>query len=218
MFVEQWLAAKEPQTALNRFASSYKKLPSFLLQKKSGLPIATDQGNQQTEAMFKTVLAGKSVDISSVSATWNHTNWHYGYSPEYASGPMLTPNSAALLKVQAIGKLEVIAIEVRSLKTAMAAFGENPTKLDELTNFLDALTPEKADEAKLKGLKMFRALTEMGTLLYVPVGYLLAERSYNSAVCVGVRKSFFITGETTAALYNEPMELLEKKTAPTLTR
>ena len=209
--ISDWIDDKVLQQVMDVFGKGYKKKAGFEEEQKFSQPLQSKQGKEPTEKMFSAVAAPfkkKLIDLSSVSSSWMSTSWLCGYSKQYSS-VSLAPNSSSFLRVLWMGSMEVTAIEVESLVKALRS-KENPlTTIEDLMEQVKAIGPEKIRTID-KEIKIFRGVTEAHSLLYVPCGWILVEKSTEDStpLIYGSRKSSFYQSEGALTNYGQCKELL----------
>ena len=209
--ISDWIDDKVLQQVMDVFGKGYKKKAGFEEEQKFSQPLQSKQGKEPTEKMFSAVAAPfkkKLIDLSSVSSSWMSTSWLCGYSKQYSS-VSLAPNSSSFLRVLWMGSMEVTAIEVESLVKALRS-KENPlTTIEDLMEQVKAIGPEKIRTID-KEIKIIRGVIEAHSLLYVPCGRILVEKSTEDStpLIYGSRKSSFYQSEGALTNYGQCKELL----------
>lgn len=173
------------------------------------------EGKSEIETFFTTLfrtMQTECVDISEVSQHWNATSWKIGYDVVFSSATF-TPNSAACMKLMMLGEMELMLVDVISLQKAVSALGQKPAEgscngaensakgqkvtlnccesSKELEAFVKEATNEVIAELIPHGLQVWKGKLLPSSLIYIPAGWFVVEKSEKGPVIYGIRKSVF---------------------------
>lgn len=207
--VQQWMADSVMAQVLAAFGGRYKKQ---LKDGKVSMPLLPKQGKEVTESFFKNLLESWSVsvvDIGAVSASWMQSSWLFGWEPMHTS-LSVSPNSAACLRILWFGELEVTCVSLTGAMKYLRDMGTAPANLDALRGTLSQWSAGDVAAAQGAGVAIYHGQFGKEDLCYVPCGWFLMERvKAGSTLLYGVRKSLFISTDTTGvANYVEAKGLL----------
>ena len=119
--------------------------------------------------------------------------WLYGLMPE-RSFAATTPQGMGMMKFLAMGTCKVYAFHLGDLVEHQTSVGLDFKDTSSILHF-----SEDDLQAMVKKNRLFyHATMEAGTGIYVPCGYILAERPEESVLVYGVRKSFCLRGDSEA--------------------
>ena len=208
--LDSWLTSPIMQTVLTGFGGRYKKQQSYAEEKKTTSTLSVKQGKEETEQFFTSLMKNIDslmVNLTTVSASWNSTSWLWGYSPEY-TGIGFSPNSAGVFRCIVLGEVETWAIDVRSFVAASKQLNQEITDAEALSTAVKNLTAEQVKVLEGKGAKIYFHLLKKEELIYVPVGWAVAEKARQCTVLYGVRKSVFFASTGVADSYKTAKDLL----------
>ena len=209
----QWFGDKTMQQTMTTFGAKYKKQKTFEKERKYSTILTTKQGKEITAELFQKKFKAfqeRVVDISSVSSSWMDTFWMYGLDPAW-SNVGLQPNSAASIRIKWLGSLEVFCAPVEGLKKA---FNENGTVIHNFTQLKEAFggltdLTYTAMRATCHDFYVHRCVLPKEQLLYIPAGWMVAERVTGGPLQYGVRKSMFFCSKSATSNYGTCKDLLE---------
>ncbi|CAE7630094.1 unnamed protein product [Symbiodinium necroappetens] len=190
--VTTWAGSAVVLQTLTNFGARYKKSPGFDDLHKLSTPFVAKAGKEPTEKLFADIMLnvkGKIVDAEAVAPQWMSTSWMMGLAPK-TSFIGLCPNSAAFLRVLSYGDVEVYCMSMVDFMKGVTAAGtaapKSTSELEEMIFHLDGAV------WKAMGVKPYYHKLEKDQVLFVPMGYLLMERSGASTMNYGARKSFIM--------------------------
>jgi hypothetical protein len=195
--IQIWLDDPVVQTVMGSYAAKYKKEPDFNTQLKTTQPFKAKQGMEQTEKMFGTVLASVSsqvVDLSTIAATWNTTSWMFGCMPS-KEVVAATPNSCGMLRLIMWGDIDSFMVKSSFVDTLS---GNSTTGMTDTCKQMKNLSDADVKALKAKNVPIYQISQTKGTVLYMPMGWILLDRHGVSPLIYGCRKSLMIKGSMTS--------------------
>ncbi|CAE7038483.1 Tnr [Symbiodinium sp. CCMP2456] len=198
---------------MTNFGSRYKKVPLAEEQGKVNQPFQAKAGKEATEVMFAELVKpiNKSIiDLSEVAQSWNNTSWMFGLLPKRVFLGCM-PNQAACLRIMVYGELETYMFGISSFLAALKTMGlAVPSTAAELEKALEELTTEQWDSMSKHVKPMYHVLKK-DQVLYVPTGFVVAERSAATTMNYGARKSFFFSEASAVVDYTMCCEMNQKE-------
>ena len=203
--VSTWKSSSKIALKLSEFAANYKKSSTFKLDGRAQAPLAPKNGREETEALLSRMIKEDcKLDISSVpgGTDFMATVWHWGADAKL-SGAYLAPNCAAMLKLVAMGEIQVVLFE---LKNVIDVLGSE-TNCDGLTEALLSLTETSPQWSSFRGV---RTVLKADDVLYIPQGWVMCELFGAGILNYGVRKSFLVKTPRAETNYKLAISLLQR--------
>eukprot|EP00969_Alexandrium_andersonii_P104296 4602895-Alexandrium_andersonii.AAC.1 len=205
------------QQVLTSWGTRYKRLPGFETDDKAAQPLAVRQGKEATEEFFATLVKnfqGSVLDMTPLTAAWNHTGWLWGYSNAFYSCGT-SPNSGAIFRMVAMGQVDVTCVNTATLMAAWKQLGEIIPDMDTLCKKMKNMCAERMKLLQNNGADFKRARVGKEQLYYLPAGWLVLESTETeSALVYGVRKSYFFKTTATVEQYKVAKNLLSNAGQP----
>ena len=204
-----WRNSATVAVKLSEFAGNYKKAQSFKDNGRAQAIMLPKQGKEETEGFLDNFFSPPGVDVSSVDGATDAVKniWYWGYDPKLC-GAWLAPNACALLKVLVMGELTLLAANLADLVEALRSSKpiEEITS-DMVTSFFLSLTGKAPLFPKIK---IFQTTMQADDVVYVPTGWLIAERSSSTVKVYGVRKSLFVQSTNARVSFAAAVDLLSR--------
>ena len=202
--VAAWVDDPVVQQVMSQYGGDYKKKAK---ENKHSAPLGAKQGKEPTEAMFGKIASPMQglMDLTPISQSWMSTSWMFGMTPEYHC-VTLCPSSCSMLRVLWMGTMSITAFQQSTVKTVAVAnvAGQSVDTIDNLLGYLSAdHTPEI-----WKSMKGIKVTLNPQELLYIPTGWVLAERSHCGPLIFGARKSSFYKTEVARDNYKLAKDLI----------
>ena len=198
------------QMALGLWGGKYKKEEGFKSTGKAQEPVYKRSGKEEIDAMFSSIQScfppasfPDEGELPADIAKVFDSVWLYGFDVKMASVAQ-TPNGVAIFKYLAAGEVEYLLFELKTFVPAVKTILEkDAVSVDEAIAFINNLTTEKMKQFCEKGGAMQRAVLSTAEVLYIPTGYLIAERSSKGILLYGLRKSVVTKSEAACCNYEE---------------
>ena len=207
--VETWRNTAKMSIKLSEFAGSYKRTPTYKSDKRSQAIVEGGAGKEESEALLSSLVSFATLDVSKVQGASSalQSIWYWGYDPKI-SAANLPPNAAARLQVLVMGELTVITFALTNVVEVMKETKPlTDITLDAIMAFLLAVNESSPHWAKLKG---YFAFLKADDVLFVPAGWVVAERSSSSLLLYGVRKSFLPTSHASKENFQCAVDCLKR--------
>lgn len=196
--VTDFLIERPLATMLTAFATSYKSKKGFDTEGKVQERLENGSGREQTQVFFDLMLKlfdkPSQLNVSSVAKSFTLLNFAFGYSSKHWSlAP--TPNSCSMLMVLAAGSIEHFFFHLSSCVKACKAIGLKASNMEEVITSLDTLNLTTFDDMLKSGAVIMSCTQNPEDIVYVPMGWMHAQRVARGPVIYGVRKSVFFTDD-----------------------
>ena len=145
--------------------------------------------------------------------SFNQSIFYFGFDPKM-SGAYLCPNAAAMIRVLALGSMDVVAFDIselladpENLKVLGHEGKPEDVTLDDVSKFVLEM---QASSYSSKGPLGYFATLQQDDAIYIPQGYFLAEKcSPVSSLVFGVRKSFLVETDAAKAAYETAVNVMK---------
>ena len=203
---KDWTGLKNIAYAMTSFGGQDLNDETAKKEGKGQLPLLTREGKEETINMLAAACASHvipavelpAMDQTLVSSTSTVLLWGYKENHTCAALPRL---GLAQLRTINVGKVVHIFFEIASVLQAF------PKLTIESVNDLLALDARSLKEAIDRGLKCWQVEANGNSMLYTPVGYLVAEVALEQ-VNYGIRKGIFMK----SAKYESVVNLAKRET------
>ena len=148
------------------------------------------QGKEETEQFFARMSPEELVDISSINNQFKTTSWLFGFAPQHTS-VAVAPSGAGMLRLQAMGESHIVLVPMSQLALAVKLVDGEEVKLTAAGPIVSGLTEDKLDAYKKVGMTAYSTTLKANQLLWIPTGWIIAERVGSMQLHYGVRKSYF---------------------------
>ena len=209
--VREFMADKTVTLVTSSYGARYVKQEVTKKEGKHSQPFAAGQGKEQSEALFASIMSlhkDKIVDISKVASSFNNTTWLFGCMKGWESCG-LTPNCAGCFKMLVFGTVTAYVIDTELLLKHLPTLKMAGRNTAELYKIVQAFTAEQVQQLKDLGVPVYKCHMEKEMILWVPAGWLLLEKTGDSALTYGIRKSMFITTSSLRPKYEAAKLLLQ---------
>ena len=182
--VQEFLGKYVMQRELCKFGGGYKRLKTYDTLLWAQQVTVEKAGKEDIEELFSTFHAD-SVCIKKINPNFATTSWWFGCAPTLVNVDTL-PNAAGQFRLLAMGEMQVRAVAASDIvDNPLPGMPERPTVADALKSFSEMRAAPES------GIKIFSTTLKAGELLWLPCGYLVAERSLRGPLVYGIRKSVF---------------------------
>ena len=179
------------QQSLANFASKYKQGPNVVQDGKAQAPLNMGEGKEDADTLFKFV-AEELATLGPIDPSNNgsakvamNTSWVYGNMPG-STLAALPPFGCAMWKCLMMGTIRCVFFELASLG---AAIGKDAMTYDALRALVLQAGPEVIEGWVSKGAMIRSHSHEPHDIVYVPVGWIVAEHTVGGTLIYGCRKS-----------------------------
>ena len=117
--------------------------------------------------------------------------WCWGYGQNHACTGF-TPNDVALFKVLSAGQIKWMLFELSSLVATVKTNTKHNLDKEALIKIIEAADIPKITAWRAAGVKIVAAVQDPGQVMYVPPGWMCAERCTKGVLVYGVRHSTFV--------------------------
>ena len=193
--IAEFLAGKFVGKSLVDYASSYKKAENFEKTGKhqqlvSGSSALKKEHKEFFRDLFGEMFSDPSlVDIGAISDTFKDNAYYVGYATWHNSVG-LTPNSCGYVRLLNQGAMEIFLFDFGGLAEY---FKDKTTSAKRIYDLVGSLSADAFREMVASGKVSIKHVTQKaGNLLYVPMGYVVAERCTEGPNISGIRKSVFL--------------------------
>ena len=182
---------------LGGFGGSYKKnnnLKNFgkcqeMVYKNSGLEECMELW-AKTEALFHSDFVACSDKMEKYLIAVLKASWLFGYDNQ---GTFLgtMPNGLASLRMLCSGEILLVMFELRQLLPALKIIlgKDDIGGIDGVNGFLKNLSTEEIVKLKDNGCQASYIVQQEGQVVYIPVGYVVAEKCMKGVLVYGLRKT-----------------------------
>jgi hypothetical protein len=187
--VKSYVGQHLMQRVLCNFGGTYKKTWTCIDAGTHASPLLPKQGKEETEQFFGQ-FAPPSVDIGSVNQQFKTTSWLFGMNPHYTN-TSTAASAAGTLRLQAMGESHIILVRTTDLSKAVKAVDQVDMKATEANAMFQDMTADKMVAYKAAGLHPYCTCLQVNQMLWIPSGWIIAERAGAIQLHYGIRKSFF---------------------------
>lgn len=176
--VSRWKEEGKVQIALSNFAGQYKKDDATRRDGQAQLPLKIHEGLEETAELFKNMaekITPKPVGRSAIfhgSAVLGGS-WVFGYIPDLCCAGLM-PYGLGAMRVLSMGELKLVMV---GLKALAETYDEGDRKLADLRIRLLKMFAGDIRALMAKHVTVYTAIVEPNQVLYVPVGFLVAEHA-----------------------------------------
>lgn len=207
---------------LTSFGGSYKKNPNMktvgkcqeLVVKNNGLDECQEMW-QSVAALFSPSFLQPADDMEGYLKNVLKATWLYGLD---AGGNYIShmPNGLGSLRFQCSGEVAWILFELKQLIPAVKILlkKDDVGGLDGLNKFMQALTSAELEALEGHGCVAHHCRQAEGQVMYVPVGWVAAERSVKGVLVYGIRKVVMLTSNVAYENYSLLQGLFEASGKP----
>ena len=129
--------------------------------------------------------------------------WFFGYDPAFQRVKHL-PNGLAQFKFFCNGEIACLLFEVRSLVPALRTWLKKDTfGIDEVEQLIASFGRDELAELKRHSCRMIALTLAPEQLLYIPTGWILAERVVTGNLICGCRTTLLTASVESIANYEE---------------
>ncbi|CAE7036850.1 unnamed protein product [Symbiodinium sp. CCMP2592] len=200
-----WRNQGDVTVKLSEFGGVYKKANSFKAEGRAIAAVIAKCGKEAAEALMHKVFPcdDKRLDLSTVKEgeLFHNNLWYVGFDNKMA-GCWLCPNGAAMIRVLAMGSMNVVAFPVEEVASRLSEKVADP-KCDDLIQYILDFA-EDADKSI-----GWAATVKQDDVAFIPQGWIIAEQCNGTTPLVyGVRKSYMLTTEASKTNYGRVIEIL----------
>ena len=198
------------QLAFGNYGGLYKKSEHMNDHGTTQSPMYKKDGAAETETFFsdtcKMFLPGCVLNESVVEEQFARVlkmAWFFGYDPAFQRVKHL-PNGLAQFKFLCNGEIACLLFEVRSLVPALRTWLKKDTfGIDEVEQLIASFGRDELAELKRHSCRMIALTLAPEQLLYIPTGWILAERVVKGNLIYGCRKTLLTASVESIANYEE---------------
>ena len=153
------------------------------------------QGKEEAEN-FMASLSIPCMDLKKIIPTFNNTSWLYGMTPGLVKCDV-PPSGAGMLRLSVMGDSHFVMVRASAFLAAASKVESVPIEkitYDAARNFLQSLTVKSLAAYRAADCRVWFASVGADGLLWIPPGFLVAERVLQKPLNYGVRKSYFVDG------------------------
>ena len=209
--VREFMADKTVTAVTAAYGARYSKQEVTKKDGRHTQPFAPGQGKEQCESLFASIMSlhkEKIIDISKVANSFNGTTWMFGYM-KASDSTGLTPNCAGCFKMLVFGTVTAYAIDTTSLLKHLPTLKAAARNTAELYDIVNAFTAEQVQQLKELGVPVYKCHMDKEIVLWIPAGWVLIEKTGDSALTYGFRKSMFIATSALRSKYEAAKLLLK---------
>ena len=207
---------------LTSFGGSYKKNPNMKTVGKCQEMVVKNNGLDECQEMWASVAALFNPSFMQPSDGMEgylknvlKATWLYGLD---AGGNYIAhmPNGLGSLRYQCSGEVAWILFELKQLIPAVKIMlnKDDVGGLDGLSKFIQALTAAELETLESNGCVAHHCRQTEGQVMYVPVGWVSAERSVKGVLVYGIRKTVMVTSNIAVENYSLLQGLFETSGKP----
>ena len=207
--VKKFMLDKAFSKVMTQFGSTYKKAPTFKVEKKYHAILPPKNGGSSCHSFFMEMLgdmAPRVIDID--HAAWMNACWCSAFDTSFVQNAF-PPNSAAMMRVLFVGEMDVYMTAVEPFEKACHEVAIPVPDKQSLHDAFENLDDATVKKLNAKGAKIFKVSQKAEQLLYVPVGWLVSERAVKGPLIYGIRKSVFVASPAGKASYSKAKIFLE---------
>lgn len=203
-------ALKIIQTTSSNFANLYPDSEGCKSSGAAQCPMLPKEGKTEADHVFGSFapLASDMLDISSVAggSRFHAQSWWWGYQNAHGFVDV-RPVCAAMLQICLVGHVTVLTASVSGVSKYMRGKGKGTTFSD-LTELFANASERTIHDMLDNNVSIYAATVKTGEMLWIPVGFVIAERTLNEPTHFGIRKSYMMKSATAYADFHAAAELL----------
>ena len=200
--------------ALSNFGGQYKKSDAYKEYGMGQWPLCPKEGKEDTDIMLNefdkvSEVPQMSIKVGIPGGNATKATWMFGYDPEMARVDF-APHALGMVKALERGEVRWILFELCGLVAAIKKpLQVTEVAVGELAKCTRTMDNGKVEQIARDGCKPHFVIQKPYEALYVPTGWLCAERSHTGTLLYGARKSKIAAAEASLRDYKEAIEVFK---------
>jgi hypothetical protein len=196
------------QRVLCNFGGNYKKSRTYPEMSSTQNPLLVKQGKEEFEEMAIKYVPTV-IDIKKVNSNFNGLSWLFGLAPDSTTTDSL-PNAAGQLRLLVMGEMQLVMVSATHWRQYG---GSGDCTFTEACKSLSELSAEVAGQLP-KECVIYSTTLKANEMIWLPAGFLIAQRCTLGPLIYGIRKSMFVASDASKSDLNALIGMMDKESKP----